>query len=562
MDRFFGWWKTGAGHTGERRYVTLIKSLLLGLLPLVCCLIYCGAQGRSLGEVYMPASEWNDELFYYKQVEGIVSHGYPQGYFGFNESHALKLSFAAWSPVLVYPWILWGLLFGWNLMSPVLCNILLMTLCCVLFVWLVRPSWRQLGILALLFCLYTSFVRYMLSAMPEIICFGMVILFYGLAVNYLQRQRGYKLALLFLLSGVMTLMRPYLLLFLLLPAWFWIRRSGWKGAAGSIGVIGAVLGIYVCIKHYLGAEYFAPLFFTDWVSAFFEQGFFGGLRYTAGKLYYMGKDFLGHTLQGIRTGLASGAFFAGFLVCTGVAAAQSLRDLYRLRRDRRKAAAGSAAGKGAEVLRTGGAAAKGAGPVPSGFVQIEVHFVLSCIAMLFALLLMYKLTEGSKHLLTFMAAAVFLIPLMETRFYKKAVLVGVTFAYFYSYMAVNPYDYQVPFVQEERQAAVEQWQEILAGLPLEEENVPCYENVVIWVFQDKVDGVAVNTDWQLLYGLPEGFGISCCYPDYVTENFDALKSRYLFVAAGGEIDRMCAEAGCEKLGEAGGSVLYRLHAAL
>ncbi len=598
MDRFCGWWRTRAGHTGERRYVTLVKSLLLGLLPLVCCLIYCGAQGRSLGEVYMPASEWNDELFYFKQVEGIVSHGYPQGYFGFNESHALKLSFAAWSPALVFPWILWGLLFGWNLMSPVLCNILLMTLCCVLFVWLVRPAWKQLGILALLFCLYTSFVRYMLSAMPEIICFSMVILFYGLAVNYLQRQRGYKLALLFLLSGVMTLMRPYLLLFLLLPAWFWIRRSGWKGAVGSVGVTGVVLGLYACIKHYLGAEYFAPLFFTDWVSAFFEKGLFGGLRYTAGKLYYMGKDFLGHTLQGIRTGLASGAFFAGFLVCTGVAAAQSLRDLYRLRRGRRKAAGavqtggadgveteaaaragggagagsaaareaeavqmGSAAAKEAKAVQMGSAAAKGAKSVLSGFVQIEVHFTLSCIAMLFALLLMYKLTEGSKHLLTFMAAAVFLVPLMETRFYKKAVLVGVTFAYFYSYMAVNPYDYQVPFVEEERQAAVEQWQEILAELPLEEENTPCYENVVIWVFQDRVDGGAVNTDWQLLYGLPAGFGISCCYPDYVTENFDALKSRYLFVAAGGEIDRMCAQAGCEKLGEAGGSVLYRLHAA-
>ena len=115
----------------ERRYVTLIKSLLLGILPLVCCLVYCGVQGRSLGEVYPPCSEWKDELFYYKQVEGIVNYGYPQGYFGFNESHALKLSFAAWSPVLVFPWILWGLVFGWNLMSPMFCNIARMTLCCM-----------------------------------------------------------------------------------------------------------------------------------------------------------------------------------------------------------------------------------------------------------------------------------------------------------------------------------------------------------------------------------------------------------------------------------------------
>ena len=92
----------------------------MGVLPLLCCLVYCAFQGRGIGQVYLPNSEWNDELFYFKQVESIVNFGYPQGYFGFNESHALKLSFAAWSPVLVFPWILWGLLFGWNLMSPIL----------------------------------------------------------------------------------------------------------------------------------------------------------------------------------------------------------------------------------------------------------------------------------------------------------------------------------------------------------------------------------------------------------------------------------------------------------
>lgn len=92
--RLWAWWNR------ERRILTL-KAGLMALLPLLCCVAACAAQGGRLSQVYLPASEWNDELFYYKQVEGILSHGYPQGYFGFNESHALKLSFAAWSPVLV-----------------------------------------------------------------------------------------------------------------------------------------------------------------------------------------------------------------------------------------------------------------------------------------------------------------------------------------------------------------------------------------------------------------------------------------------------------------------------
>jgi len=573
MKKFMDWWKR------DKRAVFLVKSLLLASLPLLCCVVYCARQGMSLTSVYPPSSEWNDELFYYKQVEGIVHYGYPLGYFGFNESHALKLSFAAWSPVLVFPWVLWGKLFGWNLLSPALCNIFLMALCCFLFVWLVRPSWKQLGILAFLFCLYTPFVRYMLSVMPEVICFSMLILFYGLAVNYVRRERGWKLVLLFVLSGVLTLMRPYMALFLLLPMWFWTCKSKWKGVVGSLAILALVMGMYACIKHYLGAEYFAPLFFTDWISAFWEQGIFGGIRFTLGKLYYMGRSFVGHTVQGFRTGLASGAFFGGFLVCMGVLIGQSLRDygVWRKQHGRRRKSsrleeqsAGTTSSEektGREEFRKGSSRLEGQSLKATraegkeglgGWLAIEVHLAFSFVAMFFALLLMYKLTEGSKHLLTFMAAAVFLIALMETKYYKKAVLVGITFAYFYSYMAVDPYDYQVPFVQEERQADVERWQQELAGrLVPEEEGAPGYENVVIWVLYDTVEKGSVNTQWQLLYALPEGFGISCCMPEYVEANFDTLQSRYLCVLPGGSIEAKCIRAGYEKIVESEGAVLYQ-----
>ena len=148
----------------------LSAAFLLSLLPLICCLVHCGVQGYSIRDVYLPASEWNDELFYFKQVEGILKNGYPYGYFGFNESHAAKLSFAAWSPVLVIPWVLWGFVFGWNLLSPIWCNIFLMGLAIFLFVLLVKPQKKQMLTLAVLYCLFPMFTRYILSGMPEIIC--------------------------------------------------------------------------------------------------------------------------------------------------------------------------------------------------------------------------------------------------------------------------------------------------------------------------------------------------------------------------------------------------------
>ncbi|MDE6924636.1 MAG: hypothetical protein K2P59_05155 [Acetatifactor sp.] len=585
MSRLIDWWKR------DKRYLTMVKAVLMALLPVLCCLVYCAMQGRSIAEVYLPGSEWNDELFYYKQVEGIVNFGYPQGYFGFDESHALKLSFAAWSPVLVFPWILWGMVFGWNMMSPVICNILLMTLACFLFVWLVKPDWKQVGITSLLFCLYTPFVRYMLSVMPEVICFSLLIIFYSLAVNYLNRERAYKLAVLFALSGLLTLMRPYMLLFMLLPAYFWIRRNRWKGFIGSAVVFAVVLAVYAAIKHYLGAEYFAPLFFTDWVDAFFEQGLFGGIRYTLGKLYYMASSFKAHTIQGFRTGLASGAFFAGYLIMLLVMLGQSVKDFGSLRRLKGKTVAQGKEGKRKEAQKEevrNAAQESGSGwnkaeadrqeserteedvqasvkdQVCMGALRkqltIEVHFVISLVAMLFALLLMYKLTEGSKHLLTFMAAGVFVIGMSETKFFKKAVVTGAAFAYFYSYMALDPYDYQVPFAEEERVAQVETWREALADtMVLDRETVPGYENSVIWVLWDQGPETAENVKWQLLYALPKGFGISCCGKEYVVEHFAELQSRYIATLAGGEVDAGCREAGYTELNRDEDMALYQVY---
>ncbi len=535
MERVLTWWKR------EKRYMVLLKACLVALLPLVCCLVHCAMDGMSIGQAYLPGAPWNDELFYFKQVEAMVEYGYPRGYYGFNESHALKLSYAAWSPVLVFPWIIWGKLFGWTYFSPFVCNIVLLSLACFLFVWLVKPTWKQVGVLSFLFALFPLFVRYMLSGMPEIICMSMLIIFYGVCINYLERERGYKLAVMLVLAGLLVLMRPYMLLFLLLPMGLWIRRSGRRGVIGSGLVLAAVLGLYWAIKHFLGAEYFAPLFFTDWITTFFTEGLVSGIRNFFGTLYYMGKDFLAFTIQGFKTGWTAGAFFGGYLLLMGIFIGQSLRNWRRKEQKQ---------------------------------LIINGHLAISFVGMLFALLLMYKLIEGSKHLLTFMAVGIFLVSLMDTRFYRKMVLVGVVFAYLYTYQAVDPYDYQVPYVTEQQEEQLAYWQEILEEkLVLDEAKVPSFDNVVIWDFQSKpvadekqqpvVDdktpqtGGYVNLKWQLLYALPTGTGISCCRPDYVREQLEHMESRYIATLSGGETDVRCRELGYEELARDEDMVVYR-----
>ncbi len=538
-ERFVDWWKQ------DKRYITMLKAVLMALLPVVCCLVRTAAEGRSIGQVYLPSSEWNDELFYFKQVEGIVNYGFPQGYFGFNESHALQLSFAAWSPVLVFPWILWGLLFGWNLMSPVICNIVLLTITMFVFVWLVKPTWKQLGVLTVLFSLYSLFVRYMLSGMPEVICFSLLILFYGLAMSYLKKESRGRLIAMFVISVLLTLMRPYMLLFLALACYFWIRRGKKAGWIGSVLVVAATGIVYALIKHFLGAEYFTPLFYTDWITTFFTDGIGAGFRNFFGTLHWKGMEFYRHCIEGVRNGLASGAFFDGYLVVLLILLVQSFLDFRKLRRAKRaERTVMEPEDKNVRELQNQ--------------LTIEVHFALSLIAMLFAHLLMYKMVEGSKHFLTFIAAGIFIVSMLETKYYKKAVLLGAAFLYLYSYKAVEPYDYQIPYVTEERQAQVEYWQQIFSeNLVLDTEQVPNYGNVVIWTFGDVTPDGNRNLQWQLLYSVPKGFGISCCEREYITGHLAELQSRYLATVSGGTIDELCRTEGYEEIGRDVDMVLYR-----
>lgn len=510
-----------------REHEKLAEALLMMLLPLLCALVTCALEGQSIGKVYLPASEWNDELFYFKQVEGIVHYGYPQGYFGFNESHAMQLSFAAWSPVLVWPWILWGLIFGWNLHSPIYCNIFLMMAAMFGFVLLAKPSRKQMGLLALLFITFTPFTRYMLSGMPEVICFSMVILTFSLGVSYMRRERAVKLAVLFGMTVMMTLMRPYLIVFMLLPVYFLVRKKKWLGLLFSILTAGVTGAAYIGIKHYLGAEYFAPLFDTTWVTTFIDAGIFAGIKYILYRLWTMGGTFFAMLAEGCRSGLAAGARFAGFILVMVLLFWQAFVS-YRKKEKQ-------------------------------AFIM-HLYLAVCFFGMWMALLLMYKMDEGSKHLLTFTAVGIFAVCLMKTRFYRKAILVAAAFAYLYAIMAKNPYEYRIPYYTDERAGEVAAWEEIFdRELSVDRQSAPGFDNVIIWLFTDQVGEEAVHIPWQYLYALPEGFGISCCYQGYVLQNFDGLQSKYVAGVPGGEIDSLCTQKGLQQIGNRGGMTVYELY---
>lgn len=519
MSKFIAFWKK------NKRYSLALKAALLTLLPYLCCLVYCAGSGHAIGDVYLPASEWNDELFYYKQVEGILHSGFPYGYYGFNESHALQLSFAAWSPVLVFPWIVWGALFGWTVTSPIWCNIFLMMFAMFGFTILVRPSWKQVGVLILLFCLFKPFARYMLCGMPEIICVSMMIWFYAMAIRYFRKPTAFGIVRLFIMATVMTWMRPYLLLMLVLPMAIMVKRKKAAGLMISGMVLGADLAGYVLIKHYLAADYFTPLFYTDAFTTFLDKGIGEGIHHFFGKLYWMGKEMFSYCRQAIDNGLPHGAYYCIFLLLMLIMTFYSLGVLLK---------AGRVRNQGVKE------AGKELKPDYSAIDLAVLHMAFCFVGMFFAILLMYKITEGSRHLIAFMGTGIFLVGLMKTKTFKKAVIVAAVCVYFFSMKGTDPYYYEVPYKQAQTVDELETCQSILQKeMVLETQKVPSFDNVIIWVLTDEVDGELKYVKWQRLYAVPKGFGINCCEGDYVLTNLTSLKSRYLATVPGGKIDAAC-----------------------
>lgn len=540
----------------------ILIAVLLALCPLLTCVVRCALDGKTILDIYLPSSQWNDELFYYKLTENVVHYGFPQGYFGFNESHGIYLSFAAWSPLLLFFWVIWGLLFGWNLLSPILCNIVIMMLAMLLFGLMVKPTWKQSAGIGILFAAFTPVTRYMLSGMPEIECFVLLLLFFAVALYHeqheIERHSGKRIVLLFILAMLLTWMRPYYILLFFTPFWLIKRKYNAKKAILVTGILVALTAsIYYAVNHYLSAPYLTELFYTDWLKAYFEKGILGGLKYTLWQLYTSGMSVFG-MIRAAATGegLASGALYIVFYICGIVWFVHiflGIKQYVRLSKQ-------DNVSEEYDKLK-----------VP---LYLQMQLFLLILGFGVADLLMYRLTEGSKHTAGFIFVSLCLIPLAWSKKVEKektqATLTQIKhlvlylamtlfFIYFFVMKAHIPYDYAIPYVTSERQEDLESLADQLQQNMELTDNGPNYENTVVWALWDSVDGETVTTDFGAFYMIPQGFGINLCDGGFMAAQMGHLQSRYIATTPGGDIEKECQEEGGEMIGECQTLVVYDMN---
>ncbi|MBQ8138924.1 MAG: hypothetical protein IJ195_05660 [Lachnospiraceae bacterium] len=504
-----------------------LRIAIIALLPVLVCLLYALIDGHLPFKNSLQYSTWNDELFYFKQTEGILSQGIPKGFFGFNESHAKVLSFAAWSPTLILPWLALGKIFGWKLFSPFIYNALLY--CGAMLFWGIKtkPDFKKLLLVSAAFLLFPLNYRYIFSAMPEIIVWALIIVFYTLALVYTDARPGkgktVSLVTMFFLSVLLTTMRPYFILLMLLPSFFlflsYKGKKKWLAVFIDLAAAAAATLTYFLLNRYLASPYFTALDDTRWISKFRDEGIIPGLKFFCDRLYTKSVEVFFRINIAFKHGYQSdGAIYFVYIIIIAVLLISLLVKV--ITRNKK-------------------------------YSLTLLHLMLSMIVLLIAIEVMYKPYEGSKHLLAFIIPAILVFIYVEDITYIRTFIVCVSFILMFIAKRPEQKDYLLPYNDGTRDTEIAYWKETFKEIELKESKDAIYENTLIWNYGEGED------IWQYLYSAPAGMGINCCTDDYLIENFNSLQSGYIAAPAGGEIETLLENSPkWQKIGSSETIVLY------
>lgn len=496
------------------RYIIIVA---LTLLPLIACYLINGAK---LSSAYLPNSPWNDEILYYKMIGAFVDHNGPLGYFGYNESHAAVGNLGPWSPFLLPVFILYAKIFGWSLMSPIYCNILMLSAAMLAFAWIVHPNWRQTCFIGIIYCLNYYYTRYTLSAMMETYIDALLLLFFSLSVG-IFRGRGEKRAQIIgsiitlnIVATTMTLARPYYVLLFCVPGYYWYKKSGKRGSIILQTFISAacMLLYFVCVK-YLCAAYFTDIVNTEWLKLIFTDthaGIYNFLNLLLSQAWSLLRYVGGGIILGDAVG---GVWTIFFTIC--------LWFCYKWKKEE----------KGNRIL--------------------WIYSFTYLFLMLLAVYFMYSIGVGSRHIAAFVFVAIFMVAVFEKTTRIK-LYIGIVFVWCLCERANEDYSYRIPAYTDEKAEIIRQGADTLAEFDMiDEDSDNPWDNTIIWLLGE--------TDFTHLYAIPDGMGINVCNSGYIQSNFDHLQPKYMMTNNKGDgIDAMCETSGKELLAEYGTVHIWKL----
>lgn len=515
----------------------LISGLFLGLTVLVCFLLTFKAEGITLHNLEISSAE-NDELIYYYETAGVVDYGLPQGFFGYTEITARTGPFGAWSPVLLINFCILGKLFGWSLTKAVFYNAFSLIFAVFLFGVFARPNRMQTLLLSIFLASYTFLMYGVLSIVPEVTCYSYAIISVGLIYSCYRENKTYKIILLFAAAFLLTLMRPYYAGLMVPAGYFLYRRYGKKSLMCSVPVLmAAVYGFFFVGENFCCGN---PM------SGNFSRFIVKVIRNTDN--YYLSSPFNAALLSGIgqfMMRLAKGlyAMFQQLVVFFTMRVWGRnyfmffflflLFFVLVIRTDRKN-----------ETDR---------------FIR-RMFWIVYYFLMTVAVALYFTGWVADRHLAEFVVMGI-AVCAMEAGEDKKSRWLAVLVEAGLIFSLIMVPNREREYVSEDFYEQVEEAKELLAKeMPLNYTGKPSWDNTVLWVYSDTVDGEEAIVPWRALYAVPSGYAFNLVFRDEWFEQYgyDYLSSKYLAAASGSDTERRCIDWGAEKIADYCGVVIYRL----
>lgn len=305
----------------KKEKVWIVVGLILAItVPFISAFLYCLRDGKSLLDVYIPLGGWSDEITYFRQIGGIVKYGFLRGYSGFNQSSASG-GFGAWGPFPLYPYAVYGRIFGWGYLSPIFANITFVSIGFTSVFLISKPKKNSFIAFLLTYSFMPVVLRHIISGAAEGSYFMLMMPIAACGCYLFDAEESEKnkkkiraayIACL-VLTFYLTLERGYYAVLFLIPFWNMIKKKNVKRAiitfvAGLVSIV-----LFAVVRMFFCAQYYGGVFGTDIKSGIL--GFFGKVVNIM-KLIWYGIRYYGGTVNWsyIIWTLSLAAVFALFLI--------------------------------------------------------------------------------------------------------------------------------------------------------------------------------------------------------------------------------------------------------
>ncbi len=462
----------------EKKNNTVIIYIVLALAPLLGAALLLLKYRIGFGELSFFNSPWNDELSYYKQIEGVINYGIPKGYFGYNESRAAIGTFGPWSPILLLPYAVVGRIIGLGFYQIFAFNLLICSLTIVGISFFLKLNWKAAAAIAGLFALNANTIRYTMSISPEIVIMICALWMFAFLYKYEECQEERYINGFMILMICLTLARGYYAIFCLTGI-FVVRNGRKKVIIFISAMLSAVL--YLGIVHFFCSPYFRPLINMELIELLWKSP----MAFVTSSVDIIINGFK-RMPDFINEMVKFGSFGAVYYILSGAVIVISLL---------------------------------------AGLVKRSKTIILSVInfvLMVMAIWLLYDVETAIRHLMGLvlaLSAVSFIILAKSSGAAQVFTIILLVSTFFLTFFGETDFVIRPPQADGLLESDIDN-----TAFDIEYAK-DGWENTVIW---------SISCDYRYLYALPKGAGINLCTEDYIYENAGNLRSKYIAINSDNE----------------------------